>query len=245
MTDEITIESENQEFVLKIQETQIPKGYNGLNAPFYLRVKTGLNYEKTAYIVYQATLEDEEGNEFTGAEVICEKETDEIVITIPNEKIKIFDLALRKFITAVNGTENNTRIPTVSVNQDEKIVYEHSKTPVSVANTDIVTYTLRIYNEGNVAGYAMEISDDIPDGLEFLPNNQTNIDYQWKMYDVNGVETTNINEAVEIKTKYLENRLLNPFDITKQITNTEPLNPDYADVKVAFKVVEAKITRGR
>ena len=241
-TAEITIETENQEFLFKIEETKTPKGYKGLDAPFYLRVKTGLNYEKTAYIVYQATLEGAEGNEFTGAEVICEKEDDIITVTIPNEKINIFDLALRKFITSVNDDAVTTRIPTVKVDENGKITYEHDKTPVYVANTDLVTYTLRVYNEGNVAGYAMEISDDIPDGLEFLPDNQTNKDFGWVMLDSSGNETTDVSKAVEIRTKYLENTLLKAFDETKTVSTTEPLNPSFADVKVVFKVVEKNIT---
>ena len=241
-TAKITIETENQEFLFRIEEIIAPKGYKGLEKPMYLRVKTGLNYEKTAYIVYQATLEDADGNEFLGAEVICEKEDEIITVTIPNEKIKLFDLALRKFITSVNSDEVPTRVPTVKVDENGKITYEHDKTPVYVANTDLVTYTLRVYNEGNVTGYAMEISDDIPDGLEFLPDNQTNKDFGWIMVDANGNETTSLNDAVEIRTKYLENTLLQAFDETKNISMIEPLNPSFADIKVVFKVIEKNIT---
>ena len=43
---------------------------------------------------------------------------------------------------------------------------------------DLVTYTLRIYNEGNQAGYAKRVKDDIPEGLEFLPENETNTQYR-------------------------------------------------------------------
>ena len=118
-----------------------------------------------------------------------------------------------------------------------------TKTPIYVANSDVVTYTIRVYNEGTVLGYAMEVSDDIPDGLEFLPDHETNKEYGWKMYDANGEETTNVSEAVEIRTRYLENDLLNPYDPTKEISVVEPLNPDYAEVKVAFKVVEKDITQ--
>ena len=158
-------------------------------------------------------------------------------------ELRYFDLALRKFITAVNDEEITTRVPEVTINEEGKIEYVHDKTPIYVANSDIVTYTIRVYNEGTVLGYAMEISDDIPDGLEFLPNNQTNIDYSWVMIDSNGDETTDPSKAVEIRTRYLENELLNPYDPTKEISDVEPLNPDYADVKVAFKVVEKNITQ--
>ena len=63
------------------------------------------------------------------------------------------------------------------------------------------------------------------------------------MYDANGEETNEASEAVEIRTRHLENELLNPYEPTKEISDVEPLNPDYAEVKVAFKVVEKDITQ--
>lgn len=156
--------------------------------------------------------------------------------------LRHFDLALRKFITAVNNDAVTTRIPEPVVDENGKIKYEHDKTPVYVANSDIVTYTIRVYNEGTVLGYAMEVSDDIPDGLVFLPKHETNKEYEWKMYDAEGKETQNPSDAVEIRTKKLENSLLKPYDSTKPISTTDPLNPDWAEVKVAFQVVEKNIT---
>jgi len=158
-------------------------------------------------------------------------------------ELKYFDLALRKFITAVNNDAVTTRIPVPTINSEGNLEYVHDKTPVYVANSDLVTYTIRVYNEGTVLGYAMEVSDDIPDGLVFLPEHELNKQYGWKMYDINGEETDDFTKAVEIRTKYLENTLLNPYDATKAISDTEPLNPDYADVKVVFQVLEENITQ--
>lgn len=156
--------------------------------------------------------------------------------------LKHFDLALRKFITGVNNDAVTSRIPNPVVDTEKKIKYEHDKTPVFVANSDIVTYTIRVYNEGTVLGYATEISDDIPDGLVFLPNHDINKENEWKMYDITGQETTNASEAVEIRTRKLENSILKPYDSTKPISTTNPFNPDYAEVQVAFQVVEKNIT---
>lgn len=158
-------------------------------------------------------------------------------------ELRYFDLALRKFITGVNNDEVNTRIPNPTIDENGNLKYEHDKTPVYVANSDLVTYTIRVYNEGTVLGYAMEVADDIPDGLVFLPEHSTNKEYKWKMYDANGEETTEPLKAVEIRTKYLENTLLQPYDATKTISTSEPLNPDYADVKVVFQVIEGNITQ--
>ncbi len=165
--------------------------------------------------------------------------------------LKYFDLALRKFITGVetNGkTENVTsRIPNPKIGEDGNIVYEHGKDPVAVANNDVVVYTLRVYNEGTLAGYAEEITDDIPEGLIYLPDHDVNKQYEWKMYDADGNVTDKAEEAVEIKTEYLseakgkaENRdnLIDAFDSSKGISTEKPYNPDYRDVKVAFRVTE-------
>jgi len=170
---------------------------------------------------------------------------------IENIKVKPFDLALRKFITGVNDTAVNNRYPEVSYDKVAgKIVYTHTKDALDVRTNNIITYTIRVYNEGKVEGYAEQVKDNIPEGLEFLPDNDTNKEYEWKMYKVvetNGqkeyVEVTNAQDAEVIITDYLseeketENRQnkINPFDESKEISKT---NPDYKDVKVAFKVVE-------
>ncbi len=155
--------------------------------------------------------------------------------------IQKFDLALRKFITNVNKQAITTRIPVFSKDKDGNFKYTHPKTPVEVVNGDIVIYTLRIYNEGNQAGYAEEVKDNLPEGLEYLPEHDLNKGYRWKMYKEDGTETQNVKEAKTIRTDYLSkaqetetkrDNLLKAFD---QKTMTQP---DYRDVKVAFKVTE-------
>ena len=167
--------------------------------------------------------------------------------------VRIFDLALRKFITAVNEDAITNRIPEISYDKDNnKLTYNHTKEPVDVVTNNIVTYTIRVFNEGEVNGYASKVTDDIPDGLEYLPDNDLNKEYRWIMYDEEGKETDDVSKAVKITTDYLSKEqgearmaedeelkenpaLLKAFDTTKEISET---NPDYADVKVAFKVVE-------
>ncbi len=91
-----------------------------------------------------------------------------------------FDLALRKFITGVNDKKVTNRVPQFTTNKDENgnYIYEHTKEPVEVETTDIVEYTIRIFNEGDISGYAKEVKDNIPSGLEFLPNNDLNKEYR-------------------------------------------------------------------
>ena len=158
------------------------------------------------------------------------------------EKVYIpqFDLSLRKFITNIAGKEETSRIPEVSY-EDGKLEYKHSKSPLQVVIGDVVVYTIRVYNEGETAGYAAEIADDMPEYLTFLPENAVNTTYGWKMYDKDGNETEDVSKAVQIKTTYLSKEkeetaganLIHAFDPTKAISDT---NPEYKEVKVAFQV---------
>ena len=156
---------------------------------------------------------------------------------------KRFDLALQKFATKLNDTEVTDRTPVISI-KDGKINYSHpSENPLTVGNGDKVEYTIRVYNEGDIDGYAAEVEDDIPVGLVFDPDNQTNKDYEWEMYDKSGNVTKDVKQAVTVKTKYLskesserrsEDNLLKAFDGSKL---------DCRDVKLVFKIDEKAIER--
>ncbi len=186
--------------------------------------------------------------------------------------VRPFDLALRKFITKVEKDPVTSRIPQLTYDaENDHITYTHPKeeAPVSVVTGNTVEYTIRVFNEGARDGFAAQVLDDIPNGLEFLPENDTNKEYRWEMYrklkdgetaqgetivqdDQTYVKTENASEAEVIVTDYLSKEqgearmkedtsitenpaLLSAFDPSKGITET---NPDYADVVVAFKVVE-------
>ena len=176
----------------------------------------------------------------------------------------VFDLALQKFITGLNDKEITDREPSVIINENGEIDYTHTQTPLDVANENIVTYTIRVYNEGSVEGYASVIKDDIPEGLVFLPENETNVSYMWKMYrelkdgedptsmqlatfgGKQYVQVTDPNEAELIATDYYSKANsdargegpIKAYDKQVGITDT---NPDYRDVKVAFKVNQEAI----
>ncbi len=180
-------------------------------------------------------------------------------------QLKYFDLALRKFITKVDDKEpEKSREPEVDLKTliegtydrngklERTATYTHPKDPLLVKNGSVVEYTIRVYNEGSEDGYAYEVSDDIPEGLVYDPDNTTNKEYGWKMYkevkenekDVSEediieynnkkyIETTNAEEATMIRTRYLEKTLIKAF-------NSEEKKLDYADVKVVFIVDESK-----
>ncbi len=176
--------------------------------------------------------------------------------------LRKFDLALKKFIASVNDNELKTdgvydRAPTIDTTKYGTVVegkeitnFEYTfkqnpaKDPVRVEHNDIVTYVIRVYNEGTQNGYAAEVKDDIPEGLEFLPENATNQTYKWVMLDENGNVTTDVKQAKSIRTDYLSKE--NGKENTDNKSNSNLLlaydaetmgqNPDYLDVKVAFKV---------
>ena len=176
----------------------------------------------------------------------------------------VFDLALQKFITSLNDKEITDRTPTVLIKENGEIDYTHVSTPLNVANENVVTYTIRVYNEGNISGYASVIKDDIPEGLVFLPENETNKTYMWKMYrevkenddltkvvSIGGkqyIEVATSEEAEIIATDYYSKSNcdlrkegpIKAYDQKVGITNT---NPDFRDVKAAFKVNEDGITQ--
>ena len=146
--------------------------------------------------------------------------------------VRYFDLALRKFITQLNDEEITNRVPQVVIDEEGKITYNHTKEPVLVANSDIVVYTIRVYNEGSIAGYAESIKDDIPQGLEFVEDNEINIEYGW------------VKTGDSITTDYLSedrdvNNIIQAFD---RDTMTEPA---YKEVKVVFRVTEEMLPSDR
>ncbi len=169
----------------------------------------------------------------------------EKVVVKPN-----FDLALRKFITKVGNLKINTRYPNPYYDEEkDRLRYKHPKDPVEVVTQDIVTYTIRVYNEGEADGYANEITDDMPEGLEFLPEHETNKKYRWVMLDENQEETKDVNKAKYIITDYLSeeqeqetgrNNLIKAYN--KELGVTEG-NPDYRDIEIAFKVTYKATTK--
>ena len=160
-------------------------------------------------------------------------------------RVTYMDLALRKFITGVNNEVVTNRIPQVDssalINETGTTAsYTHPKDPVLVHTTDVVTYTIRVYNEGSKDGYATGIKDDIPDGLEFLPDNETNKKYGWKLVDENDNEVTDVSKAKYVVTNYLskDNETEEGQNLMKAFDKETMKVPDFRDVKIAFKVVE-------
>ena len=243
--------------------TGIDKGVSYAEVKIEFKVVT--DEEKKLKNIAEITQDDGDDNDSEPNNKDEKEDDEDYDIIIP----KKFDLALRKFITKIDDKEITDRVPKVDTSdldsgKSTTAKYEHTKEPKIVVKGQTVIYTLRVYNEGTVDGYANEITDNIPEGVTFLPENTTNKEYKWKMYDKDGNETNSVENAVSIKTEYGSKDngkeiTAKPDDYSKEKypyykTNTNLLlaydkdtmkdGPDYIEVKVAFKVTQDNVTSG-
>lgn len=142
-------------------------------------------------------------NEYTIENLIRDKRI--IVQKSQNET----DLVLRQFITKVNNNYiDESRKPNIVTSRTLSnmlpITYQHTKYPVSVEVNDTITYSIHVYNEGDVEGRANEIKVYLQDGLELEQNNLLNTTYNWKV-----IETSN--EGTIITSDYLKDKQINRY----------------------------------
>ena len=134
--------------------------------------------------------------------------------------VKIFDLSLRKWVTQAIVTDENGK---TTVTETGHQPYDDPEDIVKVEihrnklnkTTVKFRYSIRITNEGSIAGYATEITDYVPEGLKFVAEDNPG----WTD------EGNNI-----ISTRLLENTLLQPGE--------------YADVEVVLTWINGEDTMG-
>ena len=199
---DITISKAGTQTVLNIKEETAPDGYKPYNGTISLTISAKESTEK--YILDKENTKltqksaDNEENTSNG-EVTCDinEEKSLITITIPNEK-KVFDLALRKWVTQAIVTENGQTYVTDTGHKAEDEPEEIVKVDLKKSKlNDVVVkfnYSIRVTNEGEIAGYAKEVSDYIPNGLKFVAEDNPD----WTEKDG------------KIVTRALENTLLQP-----------------------------------
>ena len=151
--------------------------------------------------------------------------TQQISIYVDNTE-KEFDLSLRKFITKIGDTTYN-RAPTegsivldkLVSGEETTAVYNHTKQPLKAKHGDKVVYTLRVYNEGELDGYATEITDHLPENLEFVPTSESTINdkYGWQVSK----------DGKTVTTSYLKDTVIKKFDNKKLA---------YVDVEIECRI---------
>ena len=185
-------------------ETVVPKGYKPLQSACEVTVKYD-NYDELDLTEYYR------------------------VANTP----KIYDLSLRKFITKVNDKDITDREPKVTLTDDFKsgnattAKYDHTKNPLVVQQGNLVTYTIRIYNEGPEDAYASKIMDDIPEGLELVAPTfddekatNTNAEYRWITYR----EMTSDEVAIPEKMIVYNNK---SYIVEKDVKKADLIVTDY------------------
>lgn len=131
---------------------------------------------------------------------------------------KQFDLSLRKYITDIDGAEVTERVPDIDVSKlipngtETTAEYNHPKKPLEVVRGSIVTYTITVYNEGEIDGYVNEITDYLPEELEFAEDSEINTKYNWKVSKDGRTVTT---DYLQYKGTESTDNLIKAFDKTK------------------------------
>lgn len=196
-----------------------------------LKVKIAINYSDTNMTLWASTKNNEEQpivevEKAKQPPVEWEAEVKPIPEEPEPEPETAFDLKLIKRITAVNNQNVPERIEKVDVsklnisgaNRKTTAEYTLNKEPIGVAKGDIVTYTFRIYNEGTLDGYAEEITEDVPEGLQFIWSEKTGEELK-----ADTTLTAEEKEAIEFNQKYLWGKFV--YDDKKE--NITQISSDY------------------
>lgn len=199
-----------------------------------LTVSITINYNDTTMTLWASSKNNEEQ---PLAEVHKESKSDTVTLTLESEKI--FDLALRKYITKVNDVEltgTSSRVPSIeesTLTSGTTATYKHKKDPVTIATGDKVTYKMTIYNEGEKAGRATKVVDQLPTGLEFT--NIVSGNFELGSYDTTTNALTLVRKAnnTENLSSYTSGNLdSETIEIECKVTAT----PDKATNKILTNV---------
>ena len=179
------------------------------------------------------------------------------------EKVVIeeFDLALKQFISKVNDTEyinvdgsysrapfinttkygttqNNIKTTTFNYSYSSEVGEESNKAAVPVFVGDIITFNIRAYNEGSKPGYCGAIKYTIPDGLEYVDNNEVNKNNKWQLFDKEGNPTEDASKAKYLTTDKTSNINNSEGNLLKAFNPVNMQNdPKYVEVKLCLRVI--------
>ena len=202
--------------------------------PGILEVSKKINYDNA---IYDISIKNNNINGFTAE---LNNNTNTITVYIKTDCLEKYDLSMKKFISSIDGNKTTNREPVATIKEDGKIEYTVNDKIEEAANNQKVIYTLRMYNESaEVNAKGKRIIEYIPDGLVFVPDDDANAEYKWRMYSVDEkgkpTRTQNAEEADIIVTDYLRDKEIQKVD-------TENAKVYYSEVKALFRVDETKIT---
>ena len=169
---EITEDGQKDEY--KIKESSAPEGFELYTGEVNLTA-VGKELDESFELDKENTKLTVDGEELVQGQlskdgyVTWSLDGDTITIKVKNG---YFDLALRKWVTQAIVTENGQTVVTETGHKAEDDPEEVVKVDLRKSKLNDVTvkfkYSIRITNEGQIAGEATEIRDDIPQGLKFI-----------------------------------------------------------------------------
>ena len=147
-------------------------------------------------------------------DTLCENQAKSLATIVSNEQ-------------ATNVMREHSYDELFTIEKDENgniittAIYNHTKEPVLVQPNNIVVYMLRVYNEGDIDGYAAEIKDHLPPYLEYV-DGEFNDQYGWEVSE----------DGRKVTTRYLENSLV----AKPQIDESGNYELSYVQVPIMCKV---------
>lgn len=234
-------EIEGENVTSKISKTLGKKFYIVLpitSSVSKIRIKLNVKYNQKNITYYSAS-----ANELNNVKpVVSIKKQYKSYAQIDEKEISKpkFDLSIRTFIQTVNGKDVDKKRDVNILNKDLEdfakdksilnngttLVKNQIKTPVSVSNGDTVVYKIRVYNEGQIDGQAREIIDYIPEGLEFISPEESQINKENKWYAYNGNNKLIISD-------FLADKEIKAFDKNPE---KGKYRIDYKDLQVELRV---------
>ena len=183
-------------YTIKIEEIKAPETFTKLDDVIELEVTTGIEgeYDDAHYVLKEVKLKEGNHDLISETHSKAEDEKQNINVQIENE---FFDLALKQYVTDVNGTEITSRKPEVTVTKEfndgdaTTAEYKQVKDVQRAYAGQEVIYTIEVFNEGIIDGYAEEIVQHLPEGLEFV-DDELNKSFGWKYDKANNQVVTKV-----------------------------------------------------
>ena len=153
--------------------------------------------------------------------------------------VKTFDLALRKWVTQAIVIEDGNQTITETGHQPyddpEQIVKVEIHRKKLNSTTVKFRYSIRVTNEGEIPGYATEITDYIPQGLKFVAEDNPG----WTDLGNNMISTNLLADKLLQPGEYADIDVvltwINGEDTMGLMENTAEISDDYNDYDIPDK----------
>ena len=140
-----------------------------------------------------------------------------------------------QYTQKITEDETKNRVPNVVTDdlladRSTTAIYNHDKNPVRVYKGQDVIYTLRVYNEGEIDGYAQEVTDHLPEWLEFV-DDEFNRNNGWYL-DENDLTNRTVRTTNLSKEYGISNGVDNLIKARDKVTGVL----DYKEIQIKCRV---------